>query len=91
MLLTIVVKLISIAEPYRDSFGATTVSNLDPDSNMFWIHSMFSFIYLIILVAIFRHFMSLFNFESQHDSTHTVMITNIPKTVTKDLIQQHFV
>ncbi|XP_031560386.1 CSC1-like protein 2 isoform X2 [Actinia tenebrosa] len=81
-------------EPYRNSFGATTVSNLDVqshESGILWLHCTFSFIYMIILMVILHHFMSLFKFESKHDSTHSVMITNIPKNVTKEMIEKHFV
>ncbi|XP_032222857.2 CSC1-like protein 2 isoform X2 [Nematostella vectensis] len=75
----------------RNSFGATTVSNLEAQSSMFWLHAVFALLYIIIIVVILRHFTSLFNMESLHESATTVMITNIPKNVTKELIQQHFV
>lgn len=77
-------------EPDNNSFGATTVSNLKPTSSIFWLHTVFGIIYCVIMVVTLRHFSNLFAAESSDDSTKTIMITNIPKSVTADLIKQHF-
>ncbi|KAJ7357865.1 Transmembrane protein 63C [Desmophyllum pertusum] len=77
-------------EPDSNSFGATTVSNLTPSSSVFWLHTVFAIVYCILMVIVLRHFTNLFAFESHDDSTKTIMITNVPKTVTADLITQHF-
>ncbi|CAH3019206.1 unnamed protein product [Porites evermanni] len=77
-------------EPDNNSFGATTVSNLKPTSSIFWLHTVFGIIYCVIMVVTLRHFSNLFTAESTDDSTKTIMITNIPKSVTADLIKQHF-
>ena len=42
------------------------------------------------MVVTLRHFSNLFAVEISDDSTKTIMITNIPKSVTADLIKQHF-
>lgn len=83
-------KFIDSSEPNSNSFGATTVSNLKPSSSIFWLHTVFAIIYFIILLIVLRHFTNLFATESRDDSANTVMITNIPKAATADLINQHF-
>lgn len=77
-------------EPERNSFGATTVSNLRPDSSVFWLHTVFAILYCVLMVIVLRHFTNLFEYESKDNSAKTIMITNVPKTVTADLITQHF-
>ncbi|XP_068688040.1 CSC1-like protein 2 [Montipora foliosa] len=77
-------------EPDTNSFGATTVSNLKPNSSIFWLHTVFAIFYFIIMLVVLRHLTNLFPPESSSDSLHTIMITNIPKSVTADLIEQHF-
>ncbi|RMX39015.1 hypothetical protein pdam_00019526 [Pocillopora damicornis] len=77
-------------EPNKNSFGATTVSNLMADSSVFWLHTVFAIIYTVLMVIVLRHFTNLFVFESHDDSKKTIMMTNVPKNVTADLIMQHF-
>ncbi|XP_015757089.1 PREDICTED: uncharacterized protein LOC107336526 [Acropora digitifera] len=54
------------------------------------IHTVFAIVYFIVMLLILRHFSNLFPFESGSNSSNTIMITNIPKSVTADLIQEHF-
>ncbi|KAK2561617.1 Calcium permeable stress-gated cation channel 1 [Acropora cervicornis] len=77
-------------DPDSNSFGATTVSNLNPNSSIFWLHTVFAIVYFIVMLLILRHFSNLFPLESGNNSSNTIMITNIPKSVTADLIQEHF-
>ncbi|XP_067019887.1 CSC1-like protein 2 [Acropora muricata] len=77
-------------DPDSNSFGATTVSNLNPNSSIFWLHTVFAIVYFIVMLLILRHFSNLFPLESGSNSSNTIMITNIPKSVTADLIQEHF-
>ena len=74
----------------ENTFGSTTVSNLKPSSNVFWLHTVFAIIYCVLMVIVLQHFTNMFAAESSDDSTKTIMITNIPKTVTSDLIKKHF-
>ena len=82
--------VLNFLEPESNSFGATTVSNLRPDSSVFWLHTIFAILYCVLMVIVLRHFTNLFEYESKDNSTKTIMITNVPKTVTADLITQHF-
>jgi len=82
--------LLKFLEPESNSFGATTVSNLTPNSSVFWMHTVFAILYCVLMVIVLRHFTNLFAYESHDNSTKTIMITNVPKTVTADLITQHF-
>lgn len=84
------VSSIVLLEPVKDSFGATTVSNLMYDSSVFWLHTVFAIIYTVLMVIVLRHFTNLFAFKSHDDSKKTIMMTNVPKNVTADLIMQHF-
>lgn len=74
----------------ENTFGSTTVSNLKPSSKVFWLHTVFAIIYCVLMVIVLQHFTNMFAAESSDDSTKTIMITNIPKTVTSDLIKKHF-
>ena len=79
-----------LSEPVKNSFGATTVSNLMPNSSVFWLHAVFAIIYTVIMVIALWCFTNKCSSESHDDSKKTIMITNVPKNVTVDLIRKHF-
>ena len=79
-----------LPEPVKDSFGTTTVSNLIANSNIFWFHTVFAILYTVFMVIVLRKFSEELEFESHNDSKKTSMMTNVPKNVTSELINQHF-
>lgn len=57
------------------SFGHTTISNLDPKSNLLWIHVVISILLVPITLVIMRKCSS--HIPTKQFSSKTIMITNI--------------
>ncbi|KAK3087398.1 hypothetical protein FSP39_005417 [Pinctada imbricata] len=72
-------------------FGHTTIGNLDPETPLLWIHSILAVFFLILLIALMRHFRLNLEFQEDEQVSRTLMITNIPtKYCYKNSIVQHF-
>ncbi|XP_063427762.1 calcium permeable stress-gated cation channel 1-like isoform X1 [Mytilus trossulus] len=71
--------------------GHTTIGNLDPDSKYLWVHAILAVVYLIILVALMRHFSLNLDFTKDEQVSKTLMVSHIPRDKCyKNTIQQHF-
>ncbi|KAL8588770.1 hypothetical protein ACOMHN_035266 [Nucella lapillus] len=72
-------------------FGHTTIGNLDTQSPLLWVHSLFSVLYLIILLGVLRHFHTNLDVEEDEQVSRTLMISNIPKhKCFEETLQLHF-
>ncbi|XP_076441822.1 osmosensitive cation channel TMEM63C-like isoform X2 [Babylonia areolata] len=60
-------------------FGHTTIGNLKSDSPLLWVHSVFSVLYLVIIVFVLHHFHTNLDVEEDEQVSRTLMISNIPK------------
>ncbi|KAG1654673.1 CSC1-like protein 2 [Nymphon striatum] len=79
-------------EGNTNTFGHTTISNLDPKSNYLWFHVALSILLLPIGIFMMRHFSkNLTIVEQETVVTRTLMITHIPKLHCKrNNLIQHF-
>ncbi|XP_078315028.1 mechanosensitive cation channel TMEM63B-like isoform X4 [Crassostrea virginica] len=75
----------------KTDFGHTTIGNLDPDSQLLWVHAVLAVAFLILLVGLMRHFHRNLEFEEDEQVTRTLMISGIPTDKCfKNQISQHF-
>lgn len=77
----------------RNSFGHTTISNLDPESPLMWAHVIFAIAYVPMVVLIMRRASGRNAFKTA--PTRTVMATNVTqpdcdKRVIRTYLQQLF-
>lgn len=77
----------------RNSFGHTTISNLDPDSGVMWVHVFFAIVYVPMVVLIMRRASGRNAFKTA--PTRTVMATNVAqsdcdKNAIRTYVQQLF-
>ncbi|XP_070577636.1 calcium permeable stress-gated cation channel 1-like isoform X2 [Ptychodera flava] len=74
------------------NFGRTTVSNLPTDSPLLWVHTVFSVLYLVIVLAFMRHFTTHLQHREEHDIvTRTLFVVGVPLERTDPaLVKQHF-
>ncbi|XP_078000639.1 osmosensitive cation channel TMEM63C-like [Glandiceps talaboti] len=81
-----------IQEGGPSNFGRTTVSNLPTDSALLWVHTVFSVLYLVIIVLFMRHFTMHLQQREEHDLvTRTLFVVGIPLERTDPaLVKQHF-
>lgn len=72
-------------------FGRTTMANVEPSSQILWIHVLLAIIYLLIAVFFMQHFSQNLQFEEDDQVSRTLMLTNLPKDKCfKSIILQHF-
>lgn len=73
-------------------FGRTTLSNLDPQSNLLWVHVAFAFFFLPLGIFFMRHFSAnLSAVEQDANVSRTLMVCGIPEGhCTKANINRHF-
>jgi hypothetical protein len=76
--------------PEENHYGTTTLSNLAPDSNVIWLHTIFAFLYLAILVVMVWKFSQGFETDSDPVSQLTVLVSHVAKSASKDQVKQHF-
>ncbi|XP_066282932.1 calcium permeable stress-gated cation channel 1-like isoform X2 [Branchiostoma lanceolatum] len=74
-----------------DQFGRTTVSNLQSNNPLLWLHTVFSILYLIAIVLFMRHFTTNLQYREEEHVTRTLFIRNMPIGLTdRELIKKHF-
>ena len=76
--------------PEENHYGTTTLANLSPHSKVIWLHTIFAFLYLAILVVMAWKFSQGFETDSDPMSQLTVLISHAAKSASKDQIKQHF-
>ncbi|XP_047108351.1 calcium permeable stress-gated cation channel 1 [Schistocerca piceifrons] len=76
----------------EETFGHTTLSNLDPSSPYLWIHVTLAILYLPLGIIVMRRFSVTMRFEESDTAvSRTLMITNIPRKFCDSAdIRRHF-
>eukprot|EP00117_Sycon_ciliatum_P016722 scpid27024/ scgid3848/ Transmembrane protein 63C len=73
-----------------EPFPRTTVTNLDKNSNVYWLHNIFSVMYMVMVIVAMSLFARQLRKRQKKESYHTLMITQVPRSVTAEDIQAHF-
>ncbi|CAB3987312.1 CSC1 2 isoform X1 [Paramuricea clavata] len=76
--------------PEENHYGTTTLANLSPHSNVIWLHTIFAFLYLAILIVMVWKFSQGFETDSDPVSQLTVLVSHVAKSASKDQVKQHF-
>ncbi|XP_076464518.1 osmosensitive cation channel TMEM63C-like isoform X2 [Babylonia areolata] len=72
-------------------FGHTTIGNLDSESPLLWVHSLFSVLYLVIIICVLHHFHTNLDVEEDEQVSRTLMISNIPQNKCfEETLRLHF-
>ncbi|XP_046859091.1 CSC1-like protein 2 isoform X2 [Xenia sp. Carnegie-2017] len=74
----------------KNGYSTTTLANLAPDSNIIWLHTVFAFLYLVILIVMVWKFSQGYETDSDPLSQLTVLVCHVVKNASKDVIKQHF-
>ncbi|XP_061560409.1 CSC1-like protein 1 isoform X1 [Phycodurus eques] len=72
------------------SFGRTTIGNLQKGDNWLWLHTVFAVLYLALTVVVLRHHTSQMKGMGQDTPRNTLFVTSVPKTAKEDDIKTHF-
>ncbi|XP_049724417.1 CSC1-like protein 1 isoform X3 [Elephas maximus indicus] len=75
-------------DPY--SFGRTTIANLQTDTNLLWLHTVFAVIYLILTVGFMRHHTQSIRYKAESLVRRTLFITGLPRDANKEKVESHF-
>uniref|UniRef100_A0A3Q2XXJ8 Transmembrane protein 63A n=1 Tax=Hippocampus comes TaxID=109280 RepID=A0A3Q2XXJ8_HIPCM len=96
LLLVITVTSLSIILPVNltgdllgnnpESFGRTTIGNLQKGNDLLWLHTVFAVLYLALTVVLLRHHTS-----QMKGMGNTLFVTSLPKTATEDDVKTHFI
>ncbi|XP_023218972.1 CSC1-like protein 1 [Centruroides sculpturatus] len=80
-----------IREGNSTTYSHTTLTNLNPESSLLWIHVLLSFLFLPLVISFLRHFSLTLKFEETNLVTRTLMVDGIPRDYCyKDYLIQHF-
>ncbi|KAL5474519.1 hypothetical protein EMCRGX_G026475 [Ephydatia muelleri] len=71
-------------------FDRTTIANVDSKSSALWVHTLFSLVYMFIVILFMIHYTLRLGRLKELYSTHTVMIQWIPRIVQREDLRQHF-
>ncbi|KAM4861516.1 CSC1-like protein 1 isoform 1-T1 [Thomomys bottae] len=75
-------------DPY--SFGRTTIANLNTNSDLLWLHTVFSVLYLLLTVGfMWRHTQSI-RYKEESLVRQTLFITGLPRGATREAVESHF-
>ncbi|XP_054152940.1 CSC1-like protein 1 [Oppia nitens] len=73
------------------AFGRTTISNLDPKSDLFWIHAVLAAIIIPLGVFVMNHFSKVIKSDDENITRRTLLIRRIPKFKnTKEILINYF-
>ncbi|CAI5770880.1 CSC1 1 isoform X1 [Podarcis lilfordi] len=75
-------------DPY--SFGRTTIANLRAGNSLFWLHTIFAVVYMILTVVFMRHHTQAIKYEEESIVKRTLFITHLPKNAKAATIENHF-
>ncbi|KAI3387801.1 hypothetical protein SNEBB_009687 [Seison nebaliae] len=74
-----------------ETFAKSTISNMDPKSNLLWVHVVMSFLYLVLAVIFMDRFTNRTNYAEDDTVTRTLMIYHIPLEVCQnEIIAEYF-
>uniref|UniRef100_A0A3Q3X3S4 Uncharacterized protein n=1 Tax=Mola mola TaxID=94237 RepID=A0A3Q3X3S4_MOLML len=71
-------------------FGRTTIANLNTDNRILWLHTIFSFLYLLLTVFSMRLHTSKMQYKEDNLVKCTLFVNGIPKFAEESEIKQHF-
>ncbi|XP_056437339.1 CSC1-like protein 1 isoform X1 [Gadus chalcogrammus] len=74
--------------PY--DFGRTTIANLPQGNNLLWLHTVFAVLYLIVTVALLRHYTSQMKGMRRETARNTLFVRSVPKEATDEEVKTHF-
>ncbi|CAL8393531.1 unnamed protein product [Gadus morhua 'NCC'] len=74
--------------PYE--FGRTTIANLPQGNNLLWLHTVFAVLYLIVTVALLRHYTSQMKGMRRETARNTLFVRSVPKEATDEEVKTHF-
>uniref|UniRef100_UPI00398F63D0 CSC1-like protein 2 isoform X3 n=1 Tax=Pristiophorus japonicus TaxID=55135 RepID=UPI00398F63D0 len=72
------------------SFGRTTIANLNSGNDLLWLHTAFSFLYLLLTVYSMRRHTSKMHYREDDLVKRTLFINGLSKYAEPDQIKQHF-
>ncbi|XP_029281648.1 CSC1-like protein 1 [Cottoperca gobio] len=72
------------------SFGRTTVGNLQNGSPLLWLHTVFAVLYLILTVVVLRHHTSQMKGVRRETTRNTLFVCSVPKSATDEDVKKHF-
>uniref|UniRef100_UPI0037E8B643 CSC1-like protein 1 n=1 Tax=Semicossyphus pulcher TaxID=241346 RepID=UPI0037E8B643 len=72
------------------SFGRTTIGNLESGNNLVWLHTVFAVLYLILTVVLLRHHTSQIKGVRRETARNTLFVCSVPKTATEEAVKTHF-
>ncbi|KAM6992399.1 CSC1-like protein 1 [Tautogolabrus adspersus] len=72
------------------SFGRTTIGNLQAGNDLLWLHTVFAVLYLVLTVLLLRHHTSQIKGMRRETARNTLFVCSVPKTATEDAVKTHF-
>ncbi|XP_043543207.1 CSC1-like protein 2 isoform X5 [Chiloscyllium plagiosum] len=72
------------------SFGRTTIANLNSGNDLLWLHTAFSFLYLLLTVYSMRRHTSKMHYREDDLVKRTLFITGLSKYAEPEKIKLHF-
>ncbi|XP_061785779.1 CSC1-like protein 1 [Nerophis lumbriciformis] len=101
LLLVITVTSLSIILPVNltgdllgndpQSFGRTTIGNLQKGNDLLWLHTVFAVLYLALTVIVLRHHTSQMKGMGRDTTRNTLFVKAVPKTATEEDVRTHFI
>ncbi|XP_035534092.1 CSC1-like protein 1 [Morone saxatilis] len=73
-----------------ESFGRTTVGNLQKGNNLLWLHTVFAVLYLFLTVILLRCHTSKIKDLRRDTTRNTLFVCSVPKRATAEDIKTHF-
>ncbi|XP_061668823.1 CSC1-like protein 1 [Syngnathoides biaculeatus] len=73
-----------------ESFGRTTIGNLQARNGWLWLHTVFAVLYLGLTIGVLRHHTSQIKGVGQDTPKTTLFVTSVPKTAKEDDVKLHF-
>ncbi|XP_006625846.3 CSC1-like protein 1 [Lepisosteus oculatus] len=75
-------------DPY--SFGRTTIVNIQKESHLLWLHTVFAVLYLVLTVIVMRHHTSQMKYLDKDTVKPTLFICSMPRDASEDALRTHF-
>ena len=61
-----------------NTFSKTTITNVDPESPVLWVHLVLSWVFLVFGVVMVKLFAKKMNYDEGEYVSRTILITNYP-------------
>uniref|UniRef100_A0AAV2JHL3 Transmembrane protein 63C n=1 Tax=Knipowitschia caucasica TaxID=637954 RepID=A0AAV2JHL3_KNICA len=74
-----------------ESFGRTTLANMNTEDSFLWLHGVFGLLYFIITLLCMAHHSIRLDYSEDHKVARTLMITSVPREISDPgLLTKHF-